>query len=375
MIERRQSRTGIRYEVRLRGPDGRERSRTFRTRKEAEHYERDQRVALDKGNWIDPRLATLTFRSYAERWMAERHDLRPRTVELYRSLLRVHILPAFGALAIGKLAPTGVRSWNADLAQRHPVTAAKAYRLMREILSTAVADELIARNPCVVKNAGQERSPERPMVTIADVEALKTAMPAELSLTVALAAWCQLRRGEVLGLERRDVDLLHGVLRVERAVAHAPGGVEIGPPKSDAGVRKISVPPHLLPDLESHLREHVAAGASAPLFTGAKGRRLRPGALQAAWETARSRLGRPDLHFHDLRHAGATWLAISGATTRELMARVGHASPAASLRYQHATEERDTVLADALSALAASAGVAPIRPTSRGMGLPAAVSK
>lgn len=351
MIERRQSKSGIRYEVRLRAPDGNERSRTFRLRKDAERYEREHRAALDKGSWIDPRHATRTVWDYANRWMDERHDLRPRTVELYRSLLRVHILPTFGSLSIGKVAPPAVRAWNAELAHRHPVTAAKAYRLLREILATAVADELIARNPCVIKRAGQERSPERPMISIAEVEALASSMPTELRLAVSLAAWCQLRRGEALGLERRDVDLLHGTLHVERTVSHAPGGTDIGPPKSEAGRRVLSVPPHLLPGLEEHLRSYVGQEPSAPLFTGPQGSRVRPATIQRAWNVARSRIGRPELHYHDLRHAGATWLAISGATTRELMARVGHASPAASLRYQHATEERDVALARALSAL------------------------
>lgn len=365
MIERRQSKSGTRYEVRLRGPDGKERSRTFRTRKDAERYERDQRAALDKGSWIDPRHASLTVREYSDRWMAERHDLRPRTAELYRSLLRVHILPTFGSLPLGKVAPTTVRAWNAELAQRHPVTAAKAYRLLREILSTAVTDELIARNPCVIKKAGQEKSPERPMVSIAEVDALAAAMPDELRLAVTLAAWCQLRRGEVLGLERRDVDLLHGTLRIERAVSYAKGGAIAGPPKTDAGVRTLSVPPHLLAALQEHLSGHVAADGTSALFTGPEGARVRPATLQGAWNAARTKNGRPELHFHDLRHAGATWLAISGATTRELMARVGHASPAAALRYQHATEERDTVLAQALSALAKSAEIAPISDGSR----------
>ncbi|MGH9086953.1 MAG: tyrosine-type recombinase/integrase [Acidimicrobiales bacterium] len=365
MIERRQSKSGVRYEVRLRGPDGKERSRTFRARKDAERYEREQRAALDKGAWIDPRHASLTTEDYANRWIAERHDLRPRTVELYRSLLRVHILPSFGKLPLGKVAPTAIRAWNATLAAAHPVTAAKAYRLLREVLSTAVADELIARNPCVVKNAGQERSPERPMASVAEVEALATAMPDELRPVVLLAAWCHLRRAELLGLERRDVDLLHGTIRIERTANHVPGGIEIGPPKSAAGARTVAVPPHVLPALERHLTACVAPDGTAPLFTGPQGGRVRPAALQKAWDVARRSIGRPELHLHDLRHAGATWLAISGATTRELMARVGHASPAAALRYQHATEDRDVALAEALSGLSRPAAVASISDTSR----------
>jgi integrase len=82
--------------------------------------------------------------------------------------------------------------------------------------------------------------------------------------------------------------------------------------------------------------------------------------FRGPWEAARDSIGRPELHFHDLRHAGATWLAISGATTRELMARVGHASPAAALRYQHATEDRDTALANAFSEMVKTPSVASI---------------
>jgi Phage integrase, N-terminal SAM-like domain len=141
MIKRRMTRSGPRYEVRLRGPDGRERSRSFRTRRDADRYEREQRANIDRGNWIDPRRATVPFEEYALRWVAERPDLQPRTIELYRSLLRCHILPAFGDLHLGKITPSTVRSWNAALARKHPVTAAKAYRLLSGILATAVADD------------------------------------------------------------------------------------------------------------------------------------------------------------------------------------------------------------------------------------------
>ena len=230
MIERRIASSGPRYEVRLRGPDGKERSRSFRTRRDAERYEREQRAAFDRGNWIDPRLASQPFEQYADRWLAERTDLRPRTRELCGSLLRRHLLPGFGELHLGKISPSAVRSWNAALAQRYPVTAAKGYRLLSGILSTAVADELIARNPCVVKGASQERSPERPMLSIAEVDALTAAMPEPWRIAVELAAWCHLRL-EVLGLERRDVDVLHRRIHVERTANDVGGRLELGPPR------------------------------------------------------------------------------------------------------------------------------------------------
>lgn len=131
-------------------------------------------------------------------------------------------------------------------------------------------------------------------------------------------------------------------------------------PKTAAGRRRIALPPHLKPVIDDHLDEHVPPSLEALMFTGEKGGPLRPNVLQAAWDKARRHVGRHDLHLHDLRHSGNTWTATTGASTAELMARMGHASPVATLRYQHATAERDRAIAAALSALAHPAPVVPI---------------
>ena len=126
-------------------------------------------------------------------------------------------------------------------------------------------------------------------------------------------------------------------------------------PNPKPAVEPSSSHPTSLPSLERHLRAFVGREPTAPLLTGPKGGRLRLHALNAAWRTARANLRRPEIHFHDLRGAGLTWAATQSATTREIMARAGHASPAAALRYQHAAEDRDVVIVDALSGLAESA--------------------
>jgi hypothetical protein len=87
--------------------------------------------------------------------------------------------------------------------------------------------------------------------------------------------------------------------------------------------------------------------------------------LASAWSDARKAIGRPELHLHDLRHSGLTWSAAAGATVAELMRRGGHASPAAALRYKHASEDRDRALADALAGLATKADVAGLADFSR----------
>ena len=112
------------------------------------------------------------------------------------------------------------------------------------------------------------------MLSIAEVDALTAAMPEPWRIAVELAGWCHLRVGEVLGLERRDVDLLHRRIKVERTAYDVGGKLYLGPPKTAAGRRTVSVPPHLLPALQRHLEDSVGPDPSSPLLTGIKGGRL-----------------------------------------------------------------------------------------------------
>ena len=193
------------------------------------------------------------------------------------------------------------------------------------------------------------------MASVAELAAAVAATPECHRLALLLPAWCQLRRGEVLGLQRRDVDLLHGRIRVERAVVRPMvGEIVVGPPKTKAGQRSIAVPSNVLPVLNAHLDRFVGHEPDAWLFSSSNGGPMVPSTLNRVWQRARQVIGRPDLYYHDLRHSGLTWSAASGASVAELMRRGGHANPTAALRYQHATEDRDRAIADALAQLAAA---------------------
>jgi integrase len=218
---------------------------------------------------------------------------------------------------------------------------------LSSIMRTAVSDELIARNPCQVRGAAVEKAPERPIATIAEVDALTRSMPADLRIAVLLAARCQLRRGEVRGLRRCDIDLERGTLSVNLTKTTSMGGhTIIKEPKTRAGRRTVTIPPHVMAPLSRHL--DACAGHAPDGFVIEASNR----SLSAAWDRARSMVGRGDLRFHDLRHSGLTWSAATGASVAELMRRAGHASQSAALRYQHATDDRDRALADALARLA-----------------------
>jgi len=206
----------IRYDVRTR-IGGRVVTRTFNRRKDATAYAATVEADKLRGVVVDPRRAQVTFGEYGTWWLAQRPDLAVRTAELYQWLFERYIGPRFADTTLADLSPSAVRSWHAKIAKSTPTTAAKAYRLLSSMMRTAVADEVIPRNPCQVKGAAVEKAPERPVASVAEVAALADAMPEHMRLLVLLACWCQLRRGELLGLRRRDIDLMRSTLTIAQS--------------------------------------------------------------------------------------------------------------------------------------------------------------
>jgi integrase len=329
---------------------------TFRTKSEANAWLAGVRVDLERGSWVDPDAGCIRLADYATRWLAERPGLRPRTRELYESELRLHILPALGDLQLRQLSSARVRSWHAEMSQRQkpgPTTVAKCYRLLRAILSTAVEDELILKNPCVLKRAGVEKAPERPVATIEQVYALADAIEPRFRALVLLATFTGLRLGELRALRRNKLDLLRTKVHVvEQMQELADGTLLVGEPKSDAGRRTVFFPQAIVADMEAHLASWAAPGRDGLVFCGTNGQPLRRATFYTAWGRAMRQVDvDPNLRFHDLRHTGNTLAAATGASTKELMARLGHSSPRAALIYQHATADRDAAIARALSEL------------------------
>jgi integrase len=197
--------------------------------------------------------------------------------------------------------------------------------------------------------------------SVAELEALTNAMPERFRLMVTLAGWCALRFGETIELRRKDVDLSAEVIRIRRAAVRVTSrdisrdissAVLVTGPKTDSSVRDVAIPPHLIGAIEAHLAEHVGPGRDALLFPGTRGGHLAPAPLMYYFYAARASIGRDDLRWHDLRHTGATLAAATGASLAELMARLGHSTPAAAMRYQHAAAGRDREIAALLSKLA-----------------------
>ena len=339
---------------------------TFDTPRQAEGW--IQRTRRDLVAGLEPTAAPAVpeptpeptaplFRDYATTWLADR-PLKPSTKHLYEGIIEGHLVPKWGAIRLDRITVEQVRTWHRNLLPGRPTRKAHTYALLRTILGTAVRDDLIPANPCRVVGGGNAKRESTTEIPSMDrIRAVIAAMPeGKYRTLVLLAVWCGLRQGELLELRRRDLILdADGIV----TAIHVSRGVYryvIGDPKTKAGDREVSVPPHIRAELTAWLSGRPAA-RSALLFPGAHSdEHIAPDTLRDVFHRACAKAG-VSMRFHDLRHVSATLAARSGATVGELQARIGHSTPHMALRYQGATKERDAAIAAAMSAHAEPDGV------------------
>jgi integrase len=405
-----------RYQIRYPGPDGRMRTGpdTYERKTDAERALVLIEAQIASGEWTDPDRGKVKLSDYASAWIAQRPGLRVRTVDLYNWLLAKHIAPYLGGVPIGKLSTPMIRKWRADLLDKGVSVsmAAKAYRLLRAILTTAVEeDKILPRNPCRVRGAGEEHAPERPVLTVdqvfdlaefvgrrpvgnirklrgggyrlrvrrngamrtvpevydarAEAERMLWTMANDgradfdhdgrLRAMVLLATFASLRWGEITALTRSDLDLKAGTVRVRAAFTQRRSNgsaIVLGPPKSRAGRRVVGVPRSIIPALEQHMFKFVGPEPGALVFSGPSGAPIRRSNFgkMSGWTYAVASIGAEGLHFHDLRHTGNTFAAAGGAGIKDLMARMGHDSERAAMIYQHQARGADKSITDNIDA-------------------------
>jgi integrase len=348
------------WQARYKGPDGIDRPapQTFARKVDAEKWLVKTEAEIDGDLWLNPDAGKVAFADYALAWIDERPNLRPTTLAVYRYVLDRHLVPFFGNRPVAAIREAHVRRWRKYLldAGASATSTAKAYRLLKAILNTAIDDGLIRRNPCRIKGAGLDRSPERSVLTLHQVATLADAIGPRYRALILVAVFGSLRWGELAALRRCDIDLRARTIRIERSLTELPGGGYLyGPPKSEAGKRRIAFPAHIATDLKRHLADFVAPGSDALVFTSPTGAPLRHGNFRRrTWLPALAKTGVTELHFHDLRHTGNDLTAATGATLREMVDRMGHISPRAALIYMHGNDSRQRKIADSLSKLARS---------------------
>jgi integrase len=340
-----------RYQARYHDPDGVRRAAddTFATKTAAQDWLTLKEAELLEGEWVDPDAGAVFVADYAATWIEERPGLRPKTVLIYTGLLRCHIAPHFEHVTVAEVTLARVRRWRRKLLDSgvSEVTAAKAYRLLRAVFNTALDDGLIRRNPCRIKGAGTEHSPERPVLTVTQVYALADAVGLRYRALILLAAFTSLRWAELAALRPGDIDLDARAVRVTRQLYYHGAGHSFGPPKSRAGVRDVDFPELIVPDLREHM--DWLPSSAALVFASSTGSPLSHSNFrQRIWLPGLAAVGLEGVHLHDLRHTGNQLTANAGANPRELMARMGHDSERAALVYLHSSRERQRALADAV---------------------------
>ena len=146
MIERR----GDSWRARYRGPDGRERNKTFRRKSDAERWLTQQRSLMAHGDWTDPVHGRITFAEYAEAWLESRADLKPKTRHQYQSLMRQHIMPSWRTVPLGKITFDGLTQWVSRLsaAGLGPSGIRQSVFVMSAALDHAARSGRIRSNPC-----------------------------------------------------------------------------------------------------------------------------------------------------------------------------------------------------------------------------------
>jgi integrase len=356
------------YLVRFRGPDGVERSKQFKRKKDAERYASLVEVDLAQGGWVDPRLGRMTVEEWFDRWWPTATGLRPITRARDEASFRNHVLPTFGSTPLARLERTRLREWVQALSDPKgaglaPATVVKAVQVFNKVVRAAVEDRVIATNPVERLPLPKLAHEEMRFLNAEDLWRLASAIDARYRALVLLGGYGGLRIGEMLALRWDRVDLDRGRIEVLEGLTDLAGAITFGPPKTKAAVRSLTVPRFICSELASLMGD--GAESKQLVFRSPQGHAVRPGLFRRRfWNPAVATADLAPLRVHDLRHtAVALWIA-AGANPKQIAVRAGHTSVSLVLdRYGHLFPEQDELLVSALeSAASAFAPLTPMKP-------------
>lgn len=350
-----------RWEARYRGPGGREHSRRFSTRREAQAFLERAGADRQRGEWRDPQGAKVLLADWVDAWWATTVNLRPSSRARDEAYIRNHVLPVFGELPLGAISQLEVRAWVADLAAggRAPATVQKAYQTLSKILQGAVDAGLIAQSPCRRIGLPRVEREEMRFLTPAEISGLAEAISPRYRAMVLFDAYCGLRLGELAGLRRSRVDLLRRQVQVAEIAVEVKGQLLFGPPKTRAGQRKVPLPRFVSDELAAHLDTYGSADTESLVFVGADGGALRANGWRARhWRPAIRAAELEPLRPHDLRHTAVSLWVAAGASPKQIASWAGHTSVSVVLdRYGHLFPGHEDAVLDRLDGFAADPSV------------------
>lgn len=327
-IEKRIRNQRTTWLARWRDPAGTQRKRSFPRKGDAERFLTGIEHAQLNGTYVDPALSRVTVGEWSTRWLTQ-IQVKPSTAATYESLLRVHILPTWGGVPLRSVTHSEVGGWVAGLVAKGlaPATVRQAHRVLSLILSLAVRDGRLPRNPASGVRLPRVVRKERRFLTHQQVAALADAA-GERGFVIRLLAYTGLRFGELAALRAGRVDLTRRRITVAESVTEVSGQAVFGDPKTHA-IRSVSFPGFLVDQLAAHV-----AGKPGDAFVCAAPQggvlRLRNW-RRDVFDPAVNISGLQDVTPHDLRHTAASLAIAAGANVKAVQRMLGHASAAMTL--------------------------------------------
>lgn len=328
-VERRDRNGRTTYVARWRDPAGVQRKRSFTRKGEAERYLVSIESAKLSGTYVDAARSAVRFGAWADQWLAGQVQLKASTRARYEGLLRVQILPTWERVPLSAITHADVAAWVARLTASglSGSTVRQAHRVLSLVLALAVRDGRLSRNPAEGVSLPRAARPSKRFLTHEQVAALAGACE-PYGLVVQVLAYCGLRYGELAALRVRDLDLLRGRLRVERALTEVSGAVVIGTPKTHQQ-RSVPVPRSLVQALADQC---AGKGADDLVFTAPRGGVLRlMNFRRRFFDPAAASAGLDGLTPHEIRHTAASLAVSAGANVKAVQRLLGHASAAMTL--------------------------------------------
>jgi len=327
------------WQVRYIDPTGRERSKIFPRKVDAERFLIHVEAQKQRAEWIDPELSATRFGDWAAQWLATRSHLKPKTRVGYESLFRAWVLPAFGNVRLDRIEPMAVESWIVEMrrAGLSPSRIRQAHQALSAPLKAAVKNRHLASNPAEGASLPRIRRKEQRFLTAAQLDDLAHTIAEPYGTLVYLLGYGGLRWGEAAALRRQRIDVLRARIEVVESVAEVGGKLIYGPTKTYRS-RTIALPRSLRDMLNSHLLEHVTTGPEALVFTATgrmyktktlnSGTPLRhPNFTKRVWQPAVQAAGvPPGLRIHDLRHTAAALMIAASAHPEHIKRHLGHSS-------------------------------------------------
>lgn len=312
---------------------------TFLTETEADQYLVLIEAQLLRGEWVVPTLRKVSFGEFAEQWYATTARLAPKTRESYESVLRIHLVPALGRVALGDFDYALIVSFLSAVAAKgcQAKTVRNVKAVLSAVLSHAVKCGILPANPCVHVEVGRSAPTEMMFLSVPEIEDLIDEISAihsrlgtrggrcDFALAVRLDVTTGLRASELWALKDTVVFVDVPAIEVREALTEPHGKLHFGPTKTYQR-RRVPLTAEVAKLMEEHMSSPPPAGRPL-VFTSATGEPVRHSNFYYRYfKSAAARIGKPGLRFHDLRHSYAALLIALGAHPRAIMERMGHSN-------------------------------------------------